>query len=65
VEQQLFAGAGAEVFWPAPSPGIKFFKNVTKNLNFYTKITILLLFTLKNLMLIIDVFKNHENLLKP
>jgi hypothetical protein len=62
VEQQLFAGAGAKVFlarlW-LRSRACKFSSNVTKTLNLLTlKITISLLFTFKNLLMINYVFKN-------
>jgi hypothetical protein len=35
VERQLFAGAGTEIFEPAPAPGMQIHK---KTLNFHTKI---------------------------
>jgi hypothetical protein len=55
-----------KLFWPGY--GGKFLKKFTKTQNFSylsskltLKITISLLFTLKNLLMIIYVFKNHEN----
>jgi hypothetical protein len=50
VDGQLFAGAGAKIFGPAPAPGlqnhIKFYKkniNHTKNLKISLKIKILVI----------------------
>jgi hypothetical protein len=71
VEQQLFAGAGAGaiVFYPspAPEPGIKIFIKCYKNPKFIIlkfevdfNITIWLLLTLKNHLMIIYVFKKMK-----
>jgi hypothetical protein len=66
VERQLFAGAGAEVFLSMlRSRVLNSFKMFQKPKIFRTKIKILFLFTLKNLLLIIYVFKKHEKFLKP
>jgi hypothetical protein len=63
------AGGAATFCW---SRVYKFSKNVTKTQNFSykslkltLKITIWLLFTLENLLMIIYVFKKHEIFLKP
>jgi hypothetical protein len=62
-----FAGAGARPtkfrLW-LRSRVCKFTTNVIKTLKLSFKITILLLFTLKNLLMIIYVFKKPENFLK-
>jgi hypothetical protein len=70
LEQQLFAGAGAKVFL-AQLRVCKFLQNVTKTLNLAClsfkltlKITISLLFTLKNLLMIIYVFTNMNFFVK-
>jgi hypothetical protein len=68
VEQHIFAGAGAKVFLARLWSWLcKLLENVTENRNFSyfslkltLKFTILLLFTLNNLLIIIDVSKKHE-----